>query len=90
MKLSDRMQLIADDETTEANINTTLSVYAAEVRKLEAVADVMSSDDALFITDVLTTATNSHGVNQTYNNDPYYLTKLAKDLECALAVLEAE
>lgn len=57
-------------------------------RNLEAIADVMSSDDAVFIADVLTTATNTHGVNQTFNRDPYYLTKLAKNLVGALTDLE--
>lgn len=61
---------------------------AATASKLETVANVMSSDDAVFIADVLTTATNTHGVNQTFNNDPYYLTKLAKDLVGALTDLE--
>ncbi len=54
------------------------------IDKLKAVANVMTSDDAVFAASVLTTATNEHGLNQTHASDPYYLTKLLKELSQAL------
>lgn len=88
-RILERTQFFDDEDQTSCKARLLdIREELPKVRKLEGVADVMSSDDAVFIADVLTTATNTHGVNQTFNKDPYYLTKLAKNLVGALTDLE--